>query len=198
MGISFGEALRRLRIEKGISQQQLADLLFVDRSSVSRWEGGLRVPDAEMVTQLSVCLEADIQQLLHSAKSNLDRPNIIMLDDEPIILSGGMPILTEAFPNARVTGFTRPADALGFAGKNKVSLAFLDIEMGRVSGLDVCRKLLKQDFRTNVIYLTAYREYSFDAWESGASGFLLKPLSVDAVRRQLPLLRNPVSGLDGS
>ena len=49
--------------------------------------------------------------------------------------------------------------------------------------------------RTNVIFLTAFREYSLDAWDTGASGFLLKPLEVDAVKKQLAALRYPVGGL---
>ena len=67
--------------------------------------------------------------------------------------------------------------------------------MGRVNGMDVCRSLLKLNAHTNVVYLTAYREYAFDAWETGASGFLLKPLDAEAVRAQLARLRWPVRGL---
>ena len=44
---------------------------------------------------------------------------------------------------------------------------------------------------TNVVFLTSYREYSFDAWETGACGFLLKPLTPDTVRNQLSRLRHP-------
>ena len=48
---------------------------------------------------------------------------------------------------------------------------------------------------TNVIFLTAFPEYSLDAWDTRASGFLLKPLEVDAVKKQLAALRYPVGGL---
>ena len=48
---------------------------------------------------------------------------------------------------------------------------------------------------TNVVFLTAYAEYSFDAWDTGACGFLLKPLSAQSVRGQLGRLRYPVRGL---
>jgi DNA-binding LytR/AlgR family response regulator len=46
-----------------------------------------------------------------------------------------------------------------------------------------------------VIYLTAFREYAFDAWDTGACGYLLKPLETEAVRAQLSRLRYPVKGL---
>ena len=96
-------------------------------------------------------------------------------------------------PNAKVTGFTRPSEAIEYAKTNRVALAFLDIEMGKNSGFDLCRTLLDLNPRTNVVYLTAYVEYSYDAWSTGASGFLLKPITPDGVRAQLKNLRYPFS-----
>ena len=74
-------------------------------------------------------------------------------------------------------------------------IAFLDIELGRYSGLEICKKLLHIHPNTNVIYLTGYKDYSLDAWKTGACGFLLKPLTAQNVREQLSLLRHPVGGL---
>ena len=90
-----------------------------------------------------------------------------------------------------MTGFTKPAEAIEFARHNQIALAFLDIEMGSVSGLDVCRELLSIFPRTNVIYLTAYPSYSLDAWETGACGFMLKPITPEGIREQLENLRYP-------
>ena len=97
----------------------------------------------------------------------------------------GIPILESVFPGAVITGFLKPSDALAFAKTNPVSLAFLDIEMGRLSGLDLCRELLGINPRTNVIFLTGYRDYALDAWDTGARGFLLKPLTAESVQAQL-------------
>ena len=41
----FGKRIRALRQEKNLSQQQLADLMFVTRKTVSNWENGNRMPD---------------------------------------------------------------------------------------------------------------------------------------------------------
>ena len=196
MDISFGESLRQLRIEKGISQQQLADILFVSRSSVASWETGRRLPDLETISRLSEFLGADVGSLLRAAEKNAQRPKVLLVDDEKLILSGGLPVLEEVMPGADINGFNKPSEALEYARSNKVALAFLDIEMGKVSGLELCRALLEINPVTNVIFLTAYMEYSFDAWSTGASGFMLKPISPDAVRRQLELLRYPVRGLE--
>ncbi|MBR1821087.1 MAG: response regulator [Clostridia bacterium] len=195
MNIPFSEALRRLRIEKGLSQQQLAESIYVDRSTVAKWENGTRVPDAVMLSQLSARLGVDVRVLMDASAASGERPNVIMVDDEKIILTGGLPLLRKAMPEAEVTGFTRPSDALTFARARQVSLAFLDIEMGKVSGLELCRQLLEINPRTNVFYLTAYSEYALDAWSTGACGFMLKPLSPEALAKQLKRLRYPMRGL---
>ena len=61
----------------------------------------------------------------------------------------------------------------------------------RQKELELCRELLEINPRTNVVYLTAYSEYSLDAWSTGAIGFLLKPITPEGVREQLKKLRYP-------
>ncbi len=140
----------------------------------------------------------DDNTLLSAAAERDEDPNVIMVDDTRIVLTGGLPILEAAMPGAAVTGFTRPSEAVEFARANPVALAFLDIELGKTSGLDLCRTLLEINPRTNVVFLTAYAEYSFDAWSTGASGFMLKPITPEGVREQLRHLRHPFwTGGDG-
>ena len=191
MNMLFADTLKKLRTEKGLSQNDIAKQLYVTNSTVSRWESGRRLPDASMIFSLADILGADVNILLSAAAQSDEPPNIIMLDDNKIILNGGLPILEEVMPNASVTGFTKPSEAIEYAKENRVALAFLDIEMGTVSGLDVCRELLEVNPHTNVIYLTAYGEYSLDAWSTGASGFMLKPITPEGVREQLKKLRYP-------
>ena len=197
MNMQFAETLRKLRTEKGLSQQELAERVYVTRSTVSRWEKGSRLPDVAMLSRLSACLDTDVDALIYAAMESEESPNVIMVDDRKIILTGGLPVLEDVMPNATVTGFTRPSDAIEYAKTNRVALAFLDIEMGKVSGLDLCRTLLEINPRTNVVYLTAYSEYAIDAWETGASGFMLKPITPEGVRSQLNKLRYPVRGIGG-
>ncbi len=191
MNMLFADTLKKLRTEKGLSQNDIAKQLYVTNSTVSRWESGRRLPDASMIFSLADILGADVNILLSAAAQSDEPPNIIMLDDNKIILNGGLPILEEVMPNASVTGFTKPSEAIEYAKENRIALAFLDIEMGTVSGLDVCRELLEVNPHTNVIYLTAYGEYSLDAWSTGASGFMLKPITPEGVREQLKKLRYP-------
>lgn len=191
MSMLFAETLKKIRTEKGISQRELAERMYVVRTSVNRWENGTRLPDAAMILRLAEALDVDVNVLLSAAAESDDSPNVIMVDDNRIVLTGGLPILEEVMPHAAVTGFTKPADALEYARSNRVALAFLDIEIGSISGLDICRALLQINPRTNVVFLTAYPSYAFDAWETGACGFMLKPITADSVQKQLLKLRYP-------
>lgn len=191
MSMLFAETLKKLRTEKGISQRELAESLFVTRPTVVRWENGSRLPDALMISRLSRYFDVDTNMLLSAAAESDNAPNVIMVEDRRIILTGSLPVLEEVLPNATVTGFTSPSEAVAYARANSVALAFLDIELGKVSGLDLCRTLLEINPYTNVVYLTAYSGYSLDAWGTGASGFMLKPITAEGVREQLKNLRHP-------
>ncbi len=193
MRILFAENLRRFRTAKGLSQRELAERMYVTRSTVARWENGSRLPDAAMIVRLSRCLGTDVNTLISAVLESDDEPKVIMVDDRKIFLSGALPILEEVMPNAIITGFTRPLEAIEYAKTNLIALAFLDIEMGtgKTNGFDLSRSLLEINPRTNVVYLTAYVEYSFDAWSTGAGGFLLKPITSENVRAQLKNLRYP-------
>lgn len=197
MSILFAETLKKLRTEKGLSQRELADRMYVSRSAVNRWENGSRLPDAAMILRLSEVLGVDINILFNAEADSGVSPNVIMVDDNKIILNGALPIIKDVMPNAVVSGFTKPMKALEYAKSNPISLAFLDIEMGNISGLDMCRELLSINPRTNVVYLTAYQSYAFDAWDTGACGFMLKPITAEDVRNQLGKLKYPfLSGGD--
>ena len=191
MNMLFADTLKKLRTEKRLSQNDIAKRMYVTPTTVSRWESGHRLPDAAMIARLSDVLDTDVNVLLNAAAQSDEQPIVIMVDDNKVILNGGMPIIEEVIPNASVTGFTKPSEAVEYAKANRVALAFLDIEMGNISGLDVCRELLEINPRTNVLYLTAYRDYSFDAWDTGAIGFMLKPLTADSIKKQLKKLRYP-------
>ena len=188
---SFAKALLSARKQKGLSQQQLADLLFVNRSSIANWEAGRRLPDVAMIAKIAAILDIEIKELLNAENEETASPVVIIVDDNKIILSGGVPIIKKAIPNATVIGFTKPSQAIEYAKENRVALAFLDIELGTANGIDLCKTLLNINPLMNVIFLTAYPEYSIDAWDTEASGFMVKPITVKNVLEQLKKLRHP-------
>ena len=62
--VEFGEQLRRAREEKGMTQQTLAEQLFVSRQSVSRWECGDRYPDLITTKKISQILDVSLDDLM--------------------------------------------------------------------------------------------------------------------------------------
>lgn len=191
MNMLFAETLKKIRTGRGLSQREMAEQIYVTRSTVARWENGSRLPDAAMISRLSRCLNVDAGTLLSAAAESDETPNVIIVDDRKIILSGALPVLEAVMPGATVTGFTRPSEAIEYARANLVALAFLDIEMGKISGLELCQQLLEINPRTNIVFLTAYSDYAVDAWSTGASGFMLKPITAEGVQEQLKKLRYP-------
>ena len=189
----FAETLRKLRSERGFSQKQLGEKLFVNHSTVARWENGTRLPDAAMISRLSSCLGVDVNTLLNLEEQSDESPNVILVDDSRAVLSDAVTVLGEVLPNATITGFVWPREAIEYARTNRVALAVLDIELGSASGLDLSRTLLEINPRINIVFLTAYADYSLDAWQTEACGFVLKPLTPERIRDQLKKLRYPLS-----
>ena len=197
MSKSFADTLKLIRTEQGLSQQQLADKLFVDRSSIANWESGRRIPNALLITRIAETLGVDIGTLMTSVNDEQEaRPRVIVLDDEKIILRGEMATLEKVMPNALISGFTNTDDAITYAKSNNIRIIFSDIEMGNTNGIELSKEFLKINPRTNIIFLTAYADYSIDAWSTGASGFMVKPITEESLRKQLEHLRYPVSRLE--
>ena len=198
MNSLFADTLKFLITKKGLSQNQLANLMFVNKATISKWESGTRLPDAAMITRLARTLEVDVGTLFSTASKSDESFNVIMVEDSEPILTYSLLILEEVMPNAVITGFNWPQEAIEYAKTNRVDLAFLDIELGKASGLDLCGRLLAINPCTKVIYLTAYPDYSLSAWDTDACGFMVKPLTQEGVRRQLKKLHYPftVGGAD--
>ena len=60
----LGENLNRIRMRRGFSQEELAARIHVVRQTVSKWEKGLSVPDAEALMRLADALEVSVSELL--------------------------------------------------------------------------------------------------------------------------------------
>ncbi len=60
----FNENLKSLRKAKGLSQEELAIRLKVVRQTISKWENGLSVPDADILIKISEILETSVSKLL--------------------------------------------------------------------------------------------------------------------------------------
>lgn len=64
MDIVFAQQLTNLRKQKGLSQQQLADKLYMTRQAVSKWETGESSPDLNRMQEIADILDVSVQVLL--------------------------------------------------------------------------------------------------------------------------------------
>jgi len=60
----FSENLKKIRKEKGLSQEALSEKLNIVRQTISKWEKGLSIPDGDMLITLSQVLEIPVETLL--------------------------------------------------------------------------------------------------------------------------------------
>ncbi len=118
--------------------------------------------------------------------------NIIAVDDEELPLKLLVDSIRKAIPSAEIHTFQDPCEALEHLGANRCDIAFLDIEMNGMTGLDFSRKLKELSPQTNIVFVTGHTEYAVDAFRVGASDYLLKPPTPESVLQALEQLRNPI------
>lgn len=70
----FGAFLAELRKEKGLTQQEVAERLFVTNKAVSKWERGLSIPDAALLLPLAELLGVTVTELLRGERMETDEP----------------------------------------------------------------------------------------------------------------------------
>lgn len=118
---------------------------------------------------------------------------IIIADDEKMILEDTASIVKKLKPNADVRSFNDPEELLSYIEKNKCDVAFLDIEMGYISGIEVAKKMKQYNPSVNIIFATGYKEYMENAIKLRASGYIVKPINEQEVLEELENLRTPVN-----
>lgn len=60
----FDETLKRIRKEKGMTQEELAIKVHVARQTVSKWEKGLSIPDVDLLQRIAEALDVEVSELL--------------------------------------------------------------------------------------------------------------------------------------
>lgn len=118
---------------------------------------------------------------------------ILIVDDEiPAINSLERSLRRILDANVEINSAENGEAALALLDEKTYDILFLDIEMPGMSGLDVAKKVSIKHPNTNIIIVTAYKEYAVDAWDLYVSGYLLKPASPERIRQALEKLRTPI------
>ena len=117
---------------------------------------------------------------------------IIALDDEELALEGLMDAIRACAPNAELHGFSYAEDVLVFLRDHSCDVAFLDVEMAGINGVELAEQLKLRNPDVNLIFATGFSGYQGSAFALHASGYLMKPITAEKVKRELDNLRRPV------
>ena len=109
----------------------------------------------------------------------------IAVDDERPMLEQLSQAVRVSPDVSSVFEFTTCTDALEWTEKNHADIAFLDISMRGMGGMVLAEKLLKLRPRCKIIFCTGYSEYAVDAFRMHVSGYLMKPITAEAVQREI-------------
>ncbi len=115
-----------------------------------------------------------------------------IVDDEKIALDRMVRELKIAAPETDVWAFSDPNELLSFAKKNPCDVAFLDVRMGSMTGVELAKKLKELMPKLNIIFVTGYDEYANEAMKMHASGYLMKPVTAEDIKAELRDLRYPI------
>lgn len=117
----------------------------------------------------------------------------MLVDDERFALENLRDCVSEAEPDAELFCFSEANSILEFAKEKDCEVAFLDISIPGMTGIELAKELKKIQPKLNIIFVTGYSEYAGEAFSLRASGYVLKPVTADAVREELNNLRFPIS-----
>lgn len=113
----------------------------------------------------------------------------LAVDDERPMLHALVRAIKESADITEVNEFTTCSAALEWAKDNTADIAFLDVSMRGMSGIMLAEKLLEQQPGCKIIFCTGYSEYAVDAFKLHASGYLMKPVTAEAVQKEIDHIR---------
>ena len=110
---------------------------------------------------------------------------VIAVDDEIYMLETLQEAVSASPDIAHVEAFSSCSAALAYATENPIDIAFLDINMRGIGGLGLAEKIMGLHPRCKIIFCTGYAEYAVSAFELHVSGYLMKPITPEAVQKEI-------------
>lgn len=117
---------------------------------------------------------------------------ILLVDDEKLQLARLEESVKNVLPSAEIFSYTNPVLALQENKKRKIDVAFLDIEMPELNGIQLAKALKVAMPKINIVFVTAYNRFALDAMKMHASGFVTKPVNEEKIFEEINGLRYPV------
>ena len=118
--------------------------------------------------------------------------NILAVDDEYYALELMKHALEEVAGGATVYLCRDVRSALSTAREQKIDVAFLDIHMPEMNGVELARELKLLNPKVNIVFATGFSEYMKEGIDLRMSGYIMKPVTPEAIKIELENLRNPI------
>lgn len=109
----------------------------------------------------------------------------IVVDDEIYMLETLEEAVSASNDIKSVEAFTSSSKALEYANENLIDIAFLDINMRGIGGLELAKKLIELQPNCKIVFCTGYEKYAVSAFQLHVSGYLIKPITVEAVQKEI-------------
>ena len=117
---------------------------------------------------------------------------ILAVDDEYYALELLRHALEEVAGGSTVYLCRDVRSAIQTATDTRIDVAFLDIHMPEMSGIELARELKRLNPKVNIVFATGFSEYMKEGIDLRMSGYVMKPVTPAAIRTELENLRNPI------
>lgn len=111
--------------------------------------------------------------------------NAIVVDDEKYMLEALEEAVSASTDIERVNAFSACSEALAYVAEHPVNVAFLDISMRGIGGLGLAEKIIDLQPWCKIVFCTGYEEYAVSAFRLHVSGYLMKPITPEAVQKEI-------------
>lgn len=113
--------------------------------------------------------------------------NLLIVDDEALARSR-LERMLRTLGHEQIRSCAGGGEALEAAKEESFDIAFLDINMPQMNGLDLGYELRYLQPQMGIVFQTAYSEHALEAFDIGAVGYLVKPYSLDQLSKVLERL----------
>ncbi len=121
----------------------------------------------------------------------------ILAEDEPILRAQLKTKLGKLWPELQIVADVGDGEAaLEAIATHQPTLAFLDIQMPEMTGIEVARSLAaNRDLKCHIVFVTAFDQYAVDAFDTGAIDYVLKPYSDERLQAAVERLKQRLSAV---
>ncbi len=112
----------------------------------------------------------------------------LLVDDEPLALQDLEEAVKKVSPESELACFITVREALNYAKEHPIDVGFLDIEMGKINGITLAKMLKELQPEMAVVFVTSHIQYALEAFQIHATGYLLKPVDENDLKRELTFI----------